>query len=295
MSCLLCGQSARVHAGWYQKCWCDKYCSSGPFWPLCNTFVQSANVDSMDCRIAVGFVPCSESQQRLKLSCGWCCILIPSQSLQSNRQDRWKMGSRRSTQKWSDLPEVTQQVSGGAENKKPWYFLPAWCPLPKAMYRISLRLKCSLFWRAAASSRVQLHHGTTAITSCKGVLSMALAGLEHRALQWEFVWPLQHWLFTDLALIYWGVSTSWCRTGAVCTRNVLQVITTSQYLPTVKCDEFSPSPVSRLAVFYWLAECLSCVVLIHCILFMMQGVSPLCTGSPEATWELEICLHRAIF
>ena len=148
MSCLLCRQSARVYAGWSEKCWCGKSWSSGPFWPLCNIFVQSGNVDSMDYRTAAGFVLCLRVPTEIKALL-WLVLHThrkrrsPSQSLQSNRQDRWKTGSRRGTQKWSDLPEVTQQVSDRAKNKKPCYFLPAWCPLPKAMYRISLRPKCS--------------------------------------------------------------------------------------------------------------------------------------------------------
>lgn len=148
MSGLLCTQSARVHAGWSEKCWCGKSWSSGPFWPLCNTFVQSGNGDSMDYGIAVGFVLCLRVPTEIKALL-WLVLhthrkrRCHSQSFQSNRQDRWKRGSRRGTQKWSDLPEVTQQVSDRAKNKKPCYFLPAWCPLPKAMYRISLRLKCS--------------------------------------------------------------------------------------------------------------------------------------------------------
>lgn len=102
----------------------------------------------MDYRIAVGFVLCPRVPTEIKALL-WLVLHThrkrrsPSQSLQSNRQDRWKTGSRRGTQKWSDFPEVTQQVSDRVKNKKPCYFLPAWCPLPKAMYRISLRLKCS--------------------------------------------------------------------------------------------------------------------------------------------------------
>lgn len=102
----------------------------------------------MDYRIAAGFVLCLRDPTEIKALL-WLVLHThrkrwsPSQSLQSNRQDRWKMGSRRGTQKWSDLPEVTQQVSDRAKNKKPCYFLPAWRPLPKAMYRIALRLKSS--------------------------------------------------------------------------------------------------------------------------------------------------------
>lgn len=148
ISCLLCRRSARVRAGWSKKCWRGRSWSSSPLWPLCNTFVQSGNVDSMDYGIAVGFVLFLRVPTEIKALL-WLVLHThrkrrsPSQSLQSNRQDRWKTGSRRGTQKWSDLPEVTQQVSDRAKNKKPCYFLPAWCPLPKAMCRISLRLKCS--------------------------------------------------------------------------------------------------------------------------------------------------------
>lgn len=204
MSCLLCRQSARVHAEWSEKCRYHKYWSSSLYWPLCKTFVQSGNVDSMDYGIAAGFVLCLRVPTEIKALL-WLVLhthrkrWFPSQSLQSNRQDRWKTGSRRGTQKWSDLPEVTQQVSDRAKNKKPCYFLPAWYPLPKAMHRISLRLKCSVFWRAVASSRMQLHCGMMGFTFCKGALRTVFVGLEHRHCSVSLCGLPLLWLFSDLA------------------------------------------------------------------------------------------------
>lgn len=82
-----------------------------------------------------------------------------------------KERSRWGTQKWSDLPEVTQRVSDRAKNKKPCYFLPAWYLLPKvSIQNYSQAEMLSVFCRATASSGVLLCCGVVDVTTCKGAL-----------------------------------------------------------------------------------------------------------------------------
>lgn len=277
-------------------CRCDKYCISGPFWPLCNTFVQSANVDRMDYRIAVGFVLCSESQQRLKLSCGWCCILIvrdgppPKACSQTDKTDE-----RREVEEPHRSEVICLRSHSRSVMEPRIRSLATSCQHDVHC----LKLCTELLWGWNAQSSGGLL--PAAECSCAVERQLLLPAREHCAWPWQGL-STRHWSGslcghpgTGSSLIWqpWGAGTSWCRTGAVCTRNVLQVITTDQCLPTVKCDELSPSPSSRLTVFYCLTESLVLFLFIASYSWC-KGYLPFAQGLQRSHENLKyVCLRQS--
>lgn len=150
MPCPFSRQSARLHAGWSEKCWLGKSWSSRPLWPLCNTSVQNGNVDSLDYRIAVGFALCLRVPTEIKALL-WL-VLHTHRIVRDNPPPKAysqtdKTDERREVEEAHRSEVICLRSHSRSVTEPSTRSLATSCQHDvhclKLVYRISLRLKCS--------------------------------------------------------------------------------------------------------------------------------------------------------
>lgn len=179
----------------------------------------------------------AESQQRLKLSCGWCCILIvrgdppPKARSQTDKTDeRWEVEEERRS-------EVICLRSRSRSVTEPRIRRLA-TSCQQDVHCLKLRAEFLWGWNARSSAAL-----------------LPAAERSHAR---------ERWLYFLQGSLCGAWAQPWCRTESVCTRDILQIVSTNHSICQQRdmMSSLPPSPFSWLAVIYWSAKSLSCCVVL---------------------------------